>query len=501
MTNLAIKDVEAKQFTTDEAWPKPDLSLLSVGGDTPALPLKLFGEWGDWIKESAEACAAPLDYVAISLLVTAGSLIGNARWVSPWKGWKEPPVLWGALVGSPSSGKSPALNVCLEILKNIESDLLPEFEQEVREYETNKEFARAVKEDWQGKIKKAAQGKTKPPAMPADAEEPEPPIRPRLMIADATGEATVKILQAHPKGILNYRDELAGWLEKMDAYTAGNRPLWIEAFGGRPYIVDRAGTAKPIRVDRLSINVIGGIQPDRLAGLLLKGDNDGLAARFLFIWPESIPFKRPNIVHENNWAEAAMKKLSRLRLAQSENGEKPQIIFFDTIAAKTFEEWARENQKDCDSAYGVYQGFLGKLRGIAARLSLILEYLKWVAGNDPIPPKTISGETVGDVLDFINDYLMPMAQKVFAEAALPIEQYRATALAKYIFKNNVKFFNAREWMRERVCGLSTKDRIYPPLKLLEEAGWIVRDGARKGPTTGCMTSDYRVNPRIHSTNG
>jgi hypothetical protein len=35
----------------------------------------------------------------------------------PWEGWQEPPVLFAAAIGLPSSNKSPALKVITDLLK------------------------------------------------------------------------------------------------------------------------------------------------------------------------------------------------------------------------------------------------------------------------------------------------------------------------------------------------------------------------------------------------
>ena len=78
----------------------------------------------------------------------------------------------------------------------------------------------------------------------------------------------------------------------MDRYSSGKgnaeRPLWCEAFGGGP----TGSIASRIRrpwCRTLTVAICGGIQPDRLASLLLDGDDDGLTARLLYLWPELPP--------------------------------------------------------------------------------------------------------------------------------------------------------------------------------------------------------------------
>ena len=77
------------------------------------------------------------------------------------------------------------------------------------------------------------------------------------------------------------------WLGNLDKFGAGDRGFWIEAFTGGRYTIDRVKHGnKPVHVPHLSVAVMGGIQPDRLQSLLMRGDDDGLASRFLMAWPE-----------------------------------------------------------------------------------------------------------------------------------------------------------------------------------------------------------------------
>src|SRR3546814_17981605 len=102
------------------------------------------------------------------------------------------------------------------------------------------------------------------------------------MVSDTTPEAVALLLCANKRGLLCSRDELSGWLESFGRYNkGGDRALWIEAYGGRPYVVDRVGRADPLFIERMSISVTGGMQPDRVASMLMGGDDDGLCARFL----------------------------------------------------------------------------------------------------------------------------------------------------------------------------------------------------------------------------
>lgn len=104
----------------DQPWPLPDMALLRPHRHrAPELPLAPFGAWGRWIADAAEAKGAPTDFVALALIVTAGGLVANSRRASPWPGWVEPPILWGAALGLPSSGKSPALDAVVDLVRAL----------------------------------------------------------------------------------------------------------------------------------------------------------------------------------------------------------------------------------------------------------------------------------------------------------------------------------------------------------------------------------------------
>ncbi len=47
----------------------------------------------------------PPGHVLGAVLAVAGSLMGKARWVAPWYGWGEQPIIWAMLIGLPSAGK------------------------------------------------------------------------------------------------------------------------------------------------------------------------------------------------------------------------------------------------------------------------------------------------------------------------------------------------------------------------------------------------------------
>ena len=123
------------------------------------------------------------------------------------------------------------------------------------------------------------------------------------------------LLAAHDKGLLFFRDELAGWFGGFGRYsgTGADRAFWIEAYGGRQFTIDRVKHPLPIVIPRLSVGVLGGVQPDRLADLL-RGPDDGLQARFLWLWPDKVPPRRPRRSPDTEAALEAFRRLAELPL-------------------------------------------------------------------------------------------------------------------------------------------------------------------------------------------
>jgi hypothetical protein len=78
--------------------------------------------------------------------------------------------------------------------------------------------------------------------VPDSARTPEPPARPRLRITDATVEEIGAILAGNPRGLLQTRDELAGWLGSMDRYggNGAHRAFYLECWNGGSSL-NRAG--------------------------------------------------------------------------------------------------------------------------------------------------------------------------------------------------------------------------------------------------------------------
>lgn len=473
-------------------WGEPDMSVLRAGrSEAVPFPLSVLGSMGQLVQDLANGAGAPVDYVAGGLLAVSASLIGGKRWVSPWEGWKEPCILWAAMVGDPSSNKSPAIDAATDPLRLIEADHAELHKTVMMSHAAAAERAKAERTEWQSQVKAAAKEGGATPPMPDAAVEPDQPQRKRLLVQDTTPEALAELLAGNPYGTLHLRDEIAGWLDSFERYSPGGRSFWLEAYGGRPFVVDRkAQNGKPVVVPFTGVSVLGGIQPEKMRDALLGVADDGLVARFLWVWPEAIQYRRPTRVAAPGALEAIFRRLGSLVTLTNE----PVILRLEPVAADVLEAWISENDAQVRQAAGLYAGWLGKARGFALRLSMVLELLGWATGTGP-EPNHVSVAALNAALTLLEDYLKPHARRALADASLPKVEQQAAALARHIRGNGLTRVNLRDVRRDpSTPSLKVAEDVEAAAQALVEADWLRPAPSRVGGSAGRAKKDFEVNP-------
>jgi hypothetical protein len=489
----------------EHVWPAPDMGIIQQNRRrAPPLPLATFGQfWGAWIANAAKAAAAPPDYVAAPLLVAASALIGNARWPQANPGWKEPPHLWFGAVGESGSSKTPgAQAVFRDVLPELERRMGEGYPERHRQWAAKNESHQAGLVTWKSDIA-VARKSNHPPPMPPSDEPPAEPQAPRLVQQDVTIEKMAALEStAAPKGLIVYRDELAGFLTGMTSYNDAGRAFWLEAWNGGTYRVERQKSPEPICIDRHAVAVFGGIQPDRMAELLDAPD-DGLMARFCWIWPEPVPFKLSAAVPGTAHAIAHLDRLRRLELlpadpAADRERPEPRCVRLTAEALQVMEAFGQAMQERQQDASGLMRPALGKARGLALRVALVLEYLDWCAMPGGTPePGSISADAFARAAEFVDSYLLPMAERVYGGAASAPEERNAATLAKWIAKHKPAILNARDMLRLKLPGLRNADAVHAAAVRLIEAGWLAP--MAKGEGNGRARADYPVNPALGHT--
>jgi hypothetical protein len=483
----------------------PDMSVVErTVIEPPAFPLEVLGPWQDWVLQAAEAKSAATDYVAASLLTAAAASIGAARCCEPQDDWGEPSILWWMLVGTPSTNKSPSMDAVRDGLAPIEQEMFAAFEDASKKYAEASAIAEAVEKAWEKTVADKVKNGHAAPERPKGAEAPQAPALERLTITDATVEAVAAVLSGNRRGVLLLRDELSAWAANLKKYGEGDRAFWIEAYGGRPYTVDRRKLgAKPMFIPHLAVSVLGGIQPDRLASLVLGGDDDGLAARFLYTWPHPVPPKRPQGRLDMAHLKAAFRRLRSLGFIEVEPGKpQPVTLPMENVAAEEFDAWRNHHYNDSQHVAGLVASAYGKMPGLAVRLALVLEHLWWAAEPDGTPePTLVSRRALGAALDMIQSYIKSMLLRVAGEAALPERDRDAALLGRAILQRRPEVINARAVRREwRLSGLREQTRVDAAISALVEARWLV-PVLVPGDDPARRRRDFKVDPRVFNGGG
>lgn len=477
-----------------------DLSLLSHCHDVPHLPLDAFGPWGDWLETAAADCGAPIDYVAATLLAGTSAVIGNARWAAGASdGWfVQPGVLWLALVGEPSSGKTPAASAVIDALKAIDGEELLAFEPERRKREEEAVIARAAEAAWKDQVTAAVRASEMPPPMPQDAVVPPPVHPPQILVGDTTGEALLQIVSASPRGVLMYRDELAGLIGGLDRYKGGgsDRAMLLEGYGGGEYRVARKGSGATV-VPHLSVSVLGGLQPDRFQSLIAKVDNDGLEARLLFVYPPRKPFSgRSSTRTDRPRLSNAFRRLRGLQMTDVGDGLKPDIIPLDASTSGLFDGWMRQRDGSPPTGTGRFLAWWGKGPGRVLRLAMVLELLKWSFDGLGHPPETIGEETLAAAIYLHDEFFAGHARRTFADAALPEAERRARTIAKWLASQAdgrpPLSVSLRELYRNKSLGIVDREAAYSAMQVLCDAGWARAASSRDGDRPGRRSERYEI---------
>ena len=156
--------------------------------------------------------------LAVGALAVCAAAIPDGIKLQPKKhdtGWQESARLWVALVGSPSTMKTPMMAAAVKPLRRIDNEMARDNQRAMAEW------LRLPKEE---------QRKTPRPKQP------------RAMMMDTTIEAAQEILKDSPNGVLLDQDELSGWFGSMDKYSGGrgaqkDRAFWLESYNGGSYTV------------------------------------------------------------------------------------------------------------------------------------------------------------------------------------------------------------------------------------------------------------------------
>ena len=453
-----------------------------------------------WCVDAAEGLGVPLDFLAVPAIVACAAAIGRAVAVRPklQDRWIERAILWGAVIGRPSAGKSPALVPARRMLARLESDDAKVHAEALRDFQAEQAVAAMQAENAKAALRAAIKGgddtKAQMLARAATAPELEAPQEPRIVVADATVEKLGELLNANPRGLLMVRDELTGWLASLDREgREGDRSFWLECWNGTgPYVVDRIGRGT-VRIEACAVSVLGGIQPGKLAEYVrgaVKGGlgDDGLMQRFqLAVYPDlSASWRYQDRAPSATCEMRAHETFQRLRAITPESVGASLGDGFDLAwlpladdARMLWIEWQELLMPRLrgGSEPPHMESHLAKFPALACRLALVLHLCDTEGGP-------VTGEAMARALDWCG-YLESHARRIYA----PLADGGLSAAHALLRKRTElpDVFTARDVYRKGWGGLDV-DSTSDALDVLAEYGHLAELPPEQG--TGRPSARY-----------
>lgn len=474
--------------------PLPTSATKVMSFDSAMLPKCI----GDYVIDIAERQQCPIDFVAVTALCGLSAVLGRKFLICPKQhdDWTITPNLWGAIIGRPSAMKSPAMKAALEPLKIIESESAKQYEISKQDYEANKEIGElskaCAKEKARGQVKAGKSVDAKATLIASNFIEPAP-TRKRLTINDATVEKLGELLNENPNGLILVRDELSGWLSKLNKEEyQSDRAFYLECFDGdKPYIYDRIGRGT-IDIKNTTLSIIGGIQPSKIIPLIrsaIKGaTDDGLVQRLqLAVFPDDNKNwkwvdRAPNIEAKKNYSDV-FKSLNDLS-SETQEGE-PKRLRFTIQAQALFINWMEKHQEiaRANEIHPAFESYLLKLPTTIASIALIFQIISDI--------KSVAVDEIAIIQAiFWADYLKSHAERLYS--ATNQDLVGAHLILERLDKLGDEF-TARDIKRKDWSGLSDMEIIQGALEYLVDYKHVV---AFDVPTTaigGRPTTYYRKN--------
>lgn len=360
--------------------------------------------------------------------------------------WEEPLVLWQAVVGEPSTGKSAALAPMHRLLDLVE-------------------------QSWRSQ----------------QAEPSQRSSSPQFVTTDASPESLAEVVAGNPRGVMLLRDGPREWLGDTAIEDSG--ALWLTAWAAGSIKVARPRKSSR-SLARFPVSILETIRPERLKASLRR-DSESLATRFLFVWPGPQPY-RSLIALEPSRDEELLQRLKALaRLAQADN---PFELRFDANGLAVLESVSSVLYPERLKAEGLEAAWLGRGRTFIARLAGAFELLASVDGGSG-RPGLIGSARVEAAAKLWRDYYWPHARAVFDGAHLSEHRRRVRRVARWLRTVGAENVSREDIRRRALSQSATADETDRALLQLHKSGYVQPDRAYN-QSTGRPPNRWQVNPML-----
>jgi Protein of unknown function (DUF3987) len=465
-----------------------------------------------WVEDVAARSQCPPDFVGIGVVIAAAAVIGRQLAIRPKRhdDWTVVPNLWGVGIGKPGLLKTAAMQESLRGVYRLVAQARARHREALAEWKFRVASTRAQRAAIEKQMKAAAERHQPLDPFRAALEaaaEPMPPTERRFIVNDATIEKVGVLLNENPNGLLQFRDELGGFLRLMDREGHENdRAFYCEAWNGTgSYRYDRISRGT-LDIEAACISILGGIQPMPLEAYLREtfadGQDDGLIQRFqLMVYPD-IPATWQNV---DRWPDTEARRLvgtlfERLETldlgflgAGTEDRDALPYLRFAPEAQIEFDAWrsALERRLRTDDASPILLTHLAKYRSLSPSLALVFHVIDCLAAGRGGP---VSRDALARALAWLA-YLEPHARRVYDGVLAPGQQGAATLARRLTAGGLASPFTVRTVRLKGWTGLGTPEEILSALDRLDAAGWVRREHVRH-VAGGRPTTQFHVSPHV-----
>jgi hypothetical protein len=468
----------------DEAAPPEPIAPIDLWGklDPPELPRGLLPDVIErFAVTQGELMGVDPGGLAVAALTVCAATIPDTIELQVKRnsrGWTESARLWAALIGLPSTKKSPILREVVRPLSRIDA-------QYAREY-------RAAKEQWD--------------QLDAEARRRTPkPRRRQLKLEDTTIESAQEVLNDNPQGVLCLQDELGGWFGSMDKYNsargaAKDRGFWLQCWNGGTYSVNRV-TRGCYLIENASVSVLGGIQPDVIREVVDETHDDGLIQRLCPV------VLRPGAAGKDEATHEIVTTYERL--VERLHGLKPTFVdrdnAFNNRAEKLeLDDGAQAIRRRLEQRHQELMGLevinkklashIGKYDAFFARLCAVWHCVEHAAAPDGLPC-FVTADTADRVAKFLHQFLLRHALAFYAGMLdLSDDHDRLAAVAGHILAHKLEHVTNRDVARgDRTMRGLTRRETESVFEQLEALGWVFRIPPKRAGDP----PSWDVNPEVH----
>lgn len=412
--------------------------------------------------------------------------------------------LYLAASGVPATGKSPALAMMFDPVRDHEEACIEQSRADVAAAEAAKSIAeKRAKEAIDGAARTGDPDTEKQAIkLKAAAAVIDVPSAGELMTTNITPEKVAGLMQANGERIAIVSDE-SGVLV-VDRYgdkkSGANMDVYLQGFTGEPVVVHRQA-APPIRMRHPLMAIVAGVQPHALEAAMLNEEfrARGLGPRFLTATTTRLA-DNTDIdydVWDHQVGDTYADKLITLA-RQWSSWRNPATLTIAPDGRQAYSAWAadlRRREAEGGPLEGE-SGWVSKLRSSTLRIAALLHLADGHRAEDPISADAVH-RAIG-----IAEFFIVHHQRDTSDAPNLARRLAAT-LAKLATHDEAVdgLVTKRMVARLASAGFRKPDRYIPPLAVLVDAGWVALepDTLNFAPSTEAAIAAakaFRVHPEL-----